>query len=661
MGIKYKSFDEKGAPLPEALLPEAPQQPFEFKPLTLALREEGKDFFVEAYGPYGSRLASPTQMPERSSDADGMGEALFPGHIGELYRDLLQKTRKAGLGLRLQLDFQGKAKEYAIWAWEQVRLDGEYLLANPYISITRTVSSSRPALPFGDTPKPYRLLFLMACPDKFPGDKNGGLRVPDIKDSLEEDLVSIRQALASFEKDKLIEITVLKDRAGTLDNLQLELQREEYQALIISTHGFYANRKNPKAPPGTPEDTPDGALLFDDGEGIAHTVFGNGLSSVLLNSSVRLVFLNTAHTAYGASPEGEGIAEVLVQAGIPAVVAFQDQIYTNWGPKFAEVFFTTLTQLNSLELALLAGRKTIAEAGTAGHWVAPKLFTRFMEGEKVFSGEFGGKISAFVNAQGEVEIRQQKENESEVDIFNQQLSSLTDLLKKVEGLEVRTKVNNQILAATNQLRKNADAAIAMLTDSTMEAVAAIKKQEAIAAQEEALREKKRQENDELRRRSQRKQMERAVVLILAAVMILVVGVLAYYLDERTEIKVLGLPLPVVLWSFIGGVGATLYAFVGTQKYTQTEPLRLDWLIGRPIVGVIMGSVVYLAVATSLSAVGGVQADAAEAAERPYLLWALAFIGGFSDKFAILLFDNLVGKFTTGGKEEPAEKQKQLEE
>ena len=31
--------------------------------------------------------------------------------------------------------------------------------------------------------------------------------------------------------------------------------------------------------------------------------------------------------------------------------------------------------------------------------------------------------------------------------------------------------------------------------------------------------------------------------------------------------------------------------------------------------------------------------------------ALAFLGGFSDKFALLLFDNLVGKYTSGGRED----------
>ena len=110
---------------------------------------------------------------------------------------------------------------------------------------------------------------------------------------------------------------------------------------------------------------------------------------------------------------------------------------------------------------------------------------------------------------------------------------------------------------------------------------------------------------------------------------------------------------------IGGVGATLYAFVGTQKQVESEPFRLDWLIGRPLVGIIMGCVVYLTVATSISALTSVDiAESAKSASdagntkdaKPYLLWALAFLGGFSDKFALLLFSNLVGKYTTGEKD-----------
>lgn len=186
------------------------------------------------------------------------------------------------------------------------------------------------------------------------------------------------------------------------------------------------------------------------------------------------------------------------------------------------------------------------------------MFTRFREGEKVFSGEIGGKISAFVNAKGEVEIVEQAQDESDVSIFKRQINSLTRLLEKVEDIGVRNEVETTILKATRLLGKNdADTAIGLLTQSSMEAVASIKRQKAKKEQIEA----KREAQAELKRKAQkkleeakekrdeklkRKQMERTIVLIIAGIMMLVVGTIAYFMDVNEEIAVLGLPIPIVL-------------------------------------------------------------------------------------------------------------------
>ena len=243
-------------------------------------------------------------------------------------------------------------------------------------------------------------------------------------------------------------------------------------------------------------------------------------------------------------------------------------------------------------------------------------------------------ISAYVDETGKVEIAQTKDEASDSEIFKKQMKSLTELVQNLDNIAERVESEDQILQASHEFKTNPEEALKQLSDSTIRIVTKLRKQ------------------DSDRAKQKRKRLERMIVLILAVIMIGIVGTLAFYMDANTEIAVIGLPLPVVLWSFIGGVGATLYAFVGSQQEMETVSLRLDWLIGRPIVGVIMGSVVYLAiVATSTTIIGGdVQANAAATASKPYLLWALSFIGGFSDKFAILLFDNLVGKYTTGAKE-----------
>jgi hypothetical protein len=158
----------------------------------------------------------------------------------------------------------------------------------------------------------------------------------------------------------------------------------------------------------------------------------------------------------------------------------------------------------------------------------------------------------------------------------------------------------------------------------------------------------------------RESRARWTVLGVSIVLLLVIVALGYALRDVWEpdmsIPVVSLPVSVLVWSFVGGVAAMLQAFVGT-KSGESKPVSYEWLLWRPVVGVIMGSVVYLTVAGGLIILG--QGDAATLAQtrNTHVLWVLAFLGGFSDRFAILVFDNIVravSKSNGESAEKPAE-------
>jgi hypothetical protein len=116
-------------------------------------------------------------------------------------------------------------------------------------------------------------------------------------------------------------------------------------------------------------------------------------------------------------------------------------------------------------------------------------------------------------------------------------------------------------------------------------------------------------------------------------------------EKTIEIPFIGVPLSVVLWAAIGSLAAILYRFY-TQK-PERMSLELKWLIARPIIGIIMGALGYLAVLSGLTVFGtSFDTSSIETMPRPQMLWLIAFLGGFSDKFFESLIHNVMGKLNS---------------
>jgi hypothetical protein len=140
-----------------------------------------------------------------------------------------------------------------------------------------------------------------------------------------------------------------------------------------------------------------------------------------------------------------------------------------------------------------------------------------------------------------------------------------------------------------------------------------------------------------------------LVLVYVAVIILfiVFGGIAW--TTSTEIPIIGIPMSVILWSVIGSIAAILYRFYTRGKTKTTDEIR--WLIARPIIGIVMGALSYLAIISGLFIFGsavGVNSD--PSAARPQLLWVVAFLGGFSDKFFEAIINAVVGRISNHNQE-----------
>lgn len=132
-----------------------------------------------------------------------------------------------------------------------------------------------------------------------------------------------------------------------------------------------------------------------------------------------------------------------------------------------------------------------------------------------------------------------------------------------------------------------------------------------------------------------------VVSVIALALIVIYLFVANNLGitTSTEVVLLGLPVPVILWSAIGSYTAILYRFSLSSDDKMPNPLA--WFFSRPLTGVVMGSITYLVIkvgmmsfapGTSTASLGAVQ-----------LMWLVAFIAGFSDRFSDNLLRSLIGK------------------
>lgn len=111
------------------------------------------------------------------------------------------------------------------------------------------------------------------------------------------------------------------------------------------------------------------------------------------------------------------------------------------------------------------------------------------------------------------------------------------------------------------------------------------------------------------------------------------------ITTTTEVMLLGLPVPIILWSAIGSYTAILYRFSLSSDNKMPNPLA--WLFSRPLTGVVMGSITYLVIKVGMmSFAPGTPTGNLGAVQ---LMWLVAFVAGFSDRFSDNLLRSLIGK------------------
>jgi hypothetical protein len=283
-------------------------------------------------------------------------EAVFGDEVYGCFRGSLTTAQMQGKGLRVRL---------RMGAPELNDLPWEYLY-NPRLNCFLSLSVDTPIVRYLELAVPIRAL-TVAPPLKVlamissPGDYQPVLDV-------EEEWARLSSALEPLARRGLVTLERLE--IATLAALQHRLRRDDCHIFHFIGHGRFDEREQ------------DGILVLERETGRGHQLSGQYLGTLLHNHRpLRLVILNACEGGRASRIDPfAGVAQSLVQQGIPAVIAMQFEITDEAAITFAYGFYTALADGYPVDAALVEARTAIFAQGNDIEWGTPVLYMRSLDG-----------------------------------------------------------------------------------------------------------------------------------------------------------------------------------------------------------------------------------------------------------------------------------------
>ncbi len=328
----------------------------------------------------GSGLAGVADIADGAS-AEQLGDALFravfQGEMLKAFQGCLAKAR-SGPGLRIRLRLND-VPHLAGLPWEYLyHAEGHGFLAlSGRTPVVRYLEMSE-GLDTLLVEPPLRILAVISTPK--------GYRELAEADEEWRRLVAVLEPL---RRSGLIQVERLeRPTAGALESrLRTGLP---IHVLHFVGHGGFSELRG------------EGVLVFEDEAGKGVPVGGPSLAYLLQDHpSLRLAVLNACNGARTSheSPFA-GTAQVLVQHGLPAVIAMQSEVMDETSCRFAEKFYEALAAGLPVDACVGEVRKALA-AERNPEWGTPVLYLRATDGQlfAVDGGDnFHGRTKPFSTA-----------------------------------------------------------------------------------------------------------------------------------------------------------------------------------------------------------------------------------------------------------------------
>lgn len=318
------------------ILKDGPTYPLEF---TI---EPSGEFFDGFYLPNYETTPPPTN--------DGL--ALFNWLItADSARQTWTALRSKYPHCRLRLWIDADVPELHAISWE--RLQAETILSasaqTPFSRYVPSQAGDQPPL----TSHTLRVLVVIASPDNLPTG------LAPIDTDLEWQLIT-----SALENFAAIELTRISQPA-TLTDLTTELE-QGYHIVHIVAHGQFNHRKQ------------QAALLLTDANNKFVRVVDTKLASAIarLTNPPKLIFLAVCQSASRSQASAlRGLAPQLIEAGVPTVIAMQDNVPIETARVFSQTFYEQLALSCQVDIAANRARNTLLTSQLPGNAI-PVLFSR---------------------------------------------------------------------------------------------------------------------------------------------------------------------------------------------------------------------------------------------------------------------------------------------
>jgi hypothetical protein len=321
-------------------------------------------------GPDEADAADTADSADTASPEQIGGElfrAVFQGELLKAFEGCLAKAR-SGPGLRIRLRLND-VPQLAGLPWEYL-YDAEgrgFLALSDRTPVVRYLELSE-GLDTLLVEPPLRILAVISTPQ--------GYR--ELAEA-DEEWRRLGAALESLLGSGLIEVERLE--RPTPEALEARMRTgQPIHILHFVGHGGFSELRR------------EGVLVFEDGDGNGVPVGGPSLAYLLQDhASLRLAVLNACNGAR-ASHENifAGTAQVLVQHGVPAVIAMQSEVMDETACSFAEKFYRALGAGLPVDACVGEVRKALA-AERNPEWGTPVLYLRATDG-RLFAREGGAGV-----------------------------------------------------------------------------------------------------------------------------------------------------------------------------------------------------------------------------------------------------------------------------
>ena len=367
--FSYLNFDvqiQRAGDTNYRLLVEAPSGETIRAPFELPFSELELENFLLKAGPTrrGVRRAETAEVDAAKRFGEKLYDALFTADVRSVLQSSLDQARqhsessheRVGVRLRLRL---AEVPELAGVPWEYIY--------NPSLNRFLALSTETPLVRYLDMPErirpvtvvqPLRVLVMVAGPSDY------------ARLDVRQEWLNLNTAVADLQQAGLVQLDLLE--APTLTGLQRQLRHDDYHIFHFIGHGAF-NRS-----------AADGLLVLEDDDGRGRAVSGQDLAMLLHDHTpLRLAVLNACEGALSANDDPfAGVAQSLVQGGLPAVIAMQFEITDRAAIVFAHEFYRSLADGYPVDAALTEARKMMLteSRGSGLEWGTPVLYMRSPDG-----------------------------------------------------------------------------------------------------------------------------------------------------------------------------------------------------------------------------------------------------------------------------------------